>query len=405
MIVDGLSKLLEPLPREEFLASCWGKTFKHVRGGAGKFARLMPWERLNEILRRHRLDYPRLRLVREGQTLPAASCLRYAAAWRGRGPIPRLKPVEFNEQLRRGATLVLDAVDELSEPTEELAASLEHAFRESVQINCYAGWRAAHGFDLHFDRHDVFILQVAGRKRWSVYGETRPHPVADDGEAAPPPEGPPLWEGVLEDGDLLYMPRGWWHVAAPLNEPTLHLTVGVHRRTGLDFLKWLAERMRKSEAFRADLPRLATGEDRAAHAARLREELFAEWDDGLVGRYLAEYDAQAMPRARASLPWAAAGALPESSGAVLRWTPPRPVELAAPGGVVEFTCNRVRWRFAEPALAVLRPLAERRVCTVGELCEAAAGQLDERTARAFLRELLLHGLVAIVDGKAADSRQ
>jgi ribosomal protein L16 Arg81 hydroxylase len=395
--MDELSKLLAPLPREEFLADCWGKSFRHVRGGAGKFARLMPWEALNEILRRHRLDYPRLRLVRDGQTQPASSCLRYTAARRGRGPIPRLKPVELNEQLRRGATLVLDAVDELTGPTEELAAALEHAFRESVQINCYAGWQSSPGFDLHFDRHDVFILQVAGRKRWSVYGETRPHPVGDDIEPAERPAGPPLWEGVLEDGDLLYMPRGCWHVAVPLNEPTLHLTVGVHKRTGLDLLRWLAERMRASAAFREDLPRHTPPGDRTAHAARLREELFAAWDAGLVARFLEEYDAQAVPRARASLPWAAAGVLPEAPGTVVRWTPPRPVEMAAAGGVVEFSCNRVRWRFAEPALAVLAPLAERRACTVGELCEAAAGRLDERTVRTFLRELLLRGLVAIVD--------
>ena len=243
-MIDSLAKLLEPLAEGEFLASVWGRDFCYVRGGAGKFAGLMPWARLNEILRRHRLDYPRLRLVRDGETLAASACLRYNAPRRGRQPIPRLKPADLLAQLRRGATLVLDAVDELSAPAEELAAALEHQFRESVQINCYAGFRTTHGFDLHFDRHDVFILQVAGRKRWRVYGETRPHPVADDIEPAAKPAGPPLWEGVLEDGDVLYMPRGWWHVAEPLDEPTLHLTVGVHKRTGLDFMKWLTQRLR-----------------------------------------------------------------------------------------------------------------------------------------------------------------
>jgi hypothetical protein len=105
-----------------------------------------------------------------------------------------------------------------------------------------------------------------------------------------------------------------------------------------------------------------------------------------------------MPRARTSLPWAASGeTLPGSPSTLLRWTPPRPLELKAAGGVVEFACHRKRWRFAEAALAVLGPLEERRACTVAELCEAAAGRLDERTVRAFLRELLLHGLVAIVD--------
>ena len=80
----------------------------------------------------------------------------------------------------------------------------------------------------------------------------------------------------------------------------------------------------------------------------------------------------------------------------LRWTPPRPVALSAAGGVVEFRCLKRRWRFAEAALAVLGPLEERRTCTLAELCEGAAGRLDERRVRALVRELILHGLVAIV---------
>jgi hypothetical protein len=397
-MIDGLAKLLEPFAEGEFLASVWGRDFLYVRGRAGKFAGLMPWARLNDILRRQRLDHPRLRLVRDGETLPASACLRYSAPRRGRQPIPRLKPSELLAQLRSGATLVLDAVDELTEPTEALAAALEHQFRESVQINCYAGFRTTHGFDLHFDRHDVFILQAAGRKRWRVYGETRPHPIGDDIEKAERPAGPPLWEGVLEDGDLLYMPRGFWHVAEPLDEPTLHLTVGVHKRTGLDFMKWLTERLRASADFRADLPRLETDGDPSAHASRLRAELLATWDDRAVERYLEEYDAQALPRARTSLPWAVSDEeLPAGPGVVVRWTPPRPVALKAADGVVELVANRQRWRFTEAALAVLGPLAARRACTVGELCEAAAGRLDETTVRNFLRELLLHGLVVIVD--------
>ena len=232
-----LAKILEPVAPGEFLASTWGRSYRHVKGPAGKFARLLPWERLNDILRRHRLDFPRLRLMRDGKPVPLASYLRHVTPARHKRPIPRLLPVGFTRHLREGATLVLDAVDEFSAPLEELAEGLEQTFREHVQINCYAGWRTTRGFDLHWDDHDVFILQVAGRKRWRVYGETRPHPVVADPEPVPRPDGEPLWEDVLAAGDLLYIPRGWWHVAFPLDEPTLHLTVGIHNRTGLDLLR------------------------------------------------------------------------------------------------------------------------------------------------------------------------
>ena len=58
-------------------------------------------------------------------------------------------------------------------------------------------------------------------------------------------EDPDIHVLLLEAGDLLYIPRGWWHVAMPLDEPTLHLTVGVNNLTGADFLRWFADRLRR----------------------------------------------------------------------------------------------------------------------------------------------------------------
>lgn len=393
--LDSLARVLEPYAPEEFLDSSWGVNFLHVRGRAGRFARMMPWGRLSGILSRQRLDFPRLRLVRDGKAVPVTSYLRHATNARQKAPIPRLKSAGLARQLREGATLVLDAVDELSEPIEELAKGFELLFRERVQVNLYAGWQTSRGFDLHWDDHDVFILQVAGRKRWSVYGQTRPSPLVNDIEKAQPPEHEPLWEGTLEDGDLLYIPRGWWHVAVPLAEPTLHLTVGVHQRTGLDLLRWLSERLRASETFRRDLPRLTSRAERAAHSARLREELLEAWDDSLLESFYEDLDARAEPRPRVGLPWVAMpDAAPPEVSTVVRLLAPRPLKLEAAGGVVEFDSMGHRWRFAVDALLVLRALAERRACTVAELCEAARGRVAAETVRAFLVELAHRGFVA-----------
>lgn len=400
MVFNHLEKILEPCSKDEFINSVWGKSYRHVRGWPGKFAELLPWDELNKILRQHRLDFPRLRLTRDGKSLPASDYLRYTTPARRKAAIPHLEHAKLTAQLRQGATLVLDAVDELYEPLTELAESLEFLFHEHIQINCYAGWRTSRGFDLHWDDHDVFILQVTGRKRWRVYGVTRPYPLAQDKEQAQKPEHEPLWEETLEDGDLLYIPRGWWHVAFPLDEPTLHLTAGVHNRTGLDLLRWVAERLRASEIFRKDLPRFASDAERAAHVSQLRREFLALWDDaGTLKRFFEEQDGTAMARAHLSLPWSArAEVLPASNQTLVRLLAPRPLELKTENGVVEFSCLRKRWRFAADALLVLRPLAERHVCSVAELCEAARERLDEQTVRAFLRELLLSGLLAVVKG-------
>jgi hypothetical protein len=394
---DSLSRLLEPHTAEEFLASSWGQTYKHIRGRAGKFASLLPWERLNEILRQHRLDFPRLRLMREGRALPVNAYLRHTSGARGKQPIPRLQPVKFTSQIRAGATLVLDAVDELHAPLEELAAGLELFFRERIQINSYAGWHTSRGFDLHWDDHDVFILQVTGRKRWSIYGETRKHPLAGETNN-PKPTGDAIWEATLEDGDFLYIPRGWWHVAHPLDEPTLHLTVGIHKRTGIDLLTWLAEQLRASEIFRRDLPRFASTAERAAHMEQLGEELRGAWEAGLLERYFSEQDAQAEPRAQLSLPWSARTTqfVHSDRDTRVRLVAPRPLDLKIEDGAVEFCCHKKRWRFAADAFSVLRQLADARTASIAELCEAARERLDEQTVRVFLGELLRHGLVAVV---------
>lgn len=380
------------------MSSSWGKTFQHVPGRPGKFSHLLPWEQLNRMLRQHRLDFPRLRLTQDGQSLPAGSYLRYATGGRRKTPIPRLQSDKLTEQLRAGATLVLDAVDELSETLRDLAEGLELFFHEHIQINAYAGWRTSQGFDLHWDDHDVFILQVTGRKHWKVYGMTRAYPLVQDIERAHKPTQEPLWEETLEEGDLLYIPRGWWHVARPLDEPTLHLTVGVHNRTGIDLLRWMSDRMRASEIFRADLPRFSSSAERARHLEQLRKELLTEWDQDVLARYFAELDGAAEARPHLGLPWTVTPeGLPSSPQATVRLTAPRPLDLQVTDSVIEFTCHRKRWRFASDALLILRPLLERRVCSVAELCEAAAGRLEAQTVRAFLRELIFKGLVAVVE--------
>jgi hypothetical protein len=163
-------------------------------------------------------------------------------------------------------------------------------------------------------------------------------------------------------------------------------------------LRWVSDQLRASEIFRADLPRFSSSTQRDRHLAQLRQELLAEWDRDVLARYFARLDGTAEARPYAGLPWTVTpSALPTSPQAKLKLTAPRPLDLQVVAGVIEFSCHSKRWRFASEALLILRPLAERRSCSVAELCEAAAGRLDEQTVRAFLRELILGGLVAVVE--------
>jgi hypothetical protein len=397
-----LASLLSPLDSLEFLEKCWSRDFRHVPGWAGKFRDLLPWGSLNEILEQHRLDPPRLRLTREGKAVAPNSFVSHQANRRKSGqPIPRLDAVGLQHELRSGATLVLDAVDELHRPVRDLAEELERVFHVRIQVNLYAGWRTSQGFDLHWDDHDVFIVQVAGRKNWKVYGMTRKYPLARDvGPAADPPKEP-LWDGLLQDGDLLYIPRGWWHVATPLDEPTLHLTVGVNNPTGADVLSWFLDRLRVSDDVRRDIPLFGGAKEKHAWFESMRDLLSREWRPDLLSEYVEHLDSRATPRPRLALPWAATSDVlpPDGMAFRVKWAGPRQAKFAANDVEVVTVAHGRRWRFAAAASPLLKELAQ-RPCSLEELHAAAGGALDRNTIRAFVRELALDGLVIVTAGEA-----
>ncbi len=391
-----LAGILAPADPQTFLASDWGKQFRHIPGAQGKFSALLPWRVLNGILEQHRLEPPRLRLTREGKAVPPGSFLSYHGNTRGTGsPIPRLNATALTRELRDGSTLVLDAVDELHPPITKLAEALERIFRVRVQVNAYAGWRTSHGFDLHWDDHDVFILQVAGRKHWKVYTTTRKYPLRRDVEPATEPPSEVLWDGLLEDGDLLYIPRGWWHVAEPLDEPTLHLTVGVNNPTGADLLNWLSDRLRALEQVRRDLPHLATSEEQEEYVDTLHAAIGAAFKPGLIEEFLSDMDASVRPRPHLSLPWAATPDLTPRDSYRVRWNGARSIPIEQNGGEVCVRANGRRWNFAAAAHPLLELLVSGRDLSREDLYARANGSLDASTIDKFVKELLANGLIVL----------
>lgn len=296
---DEFDRLIAPLTRDEFLNTHWGKSFAHLNGAGGRFASILSWDQLNAMLEYQRLGPQQIELVHDGKPVDRTRFFEFPA-----GRAPRLKSAGLVSALSEGATLVVDNVDALVPSVRQVAEAVEHVLRTTTSVNLYAGWRALKGFDLHWDGQDTLILQVSGRKQWKVYRPTREHPLEHDAETAPAPAAPPVWDGVLEDGDALYLPRGWWHVATPLNEPSLHLTVTMVPANGLDLARWVAERLKRHAEVRRNVPHLSAAEERLAYARRLRDLFTAEWTDDVVDRFLEEWQSRIPLRPVVRLPMA-----------------------------------------------------------------------------------------------------
>ncbi|WP_033374452.1 JmjC domain-containing protein [Actinopolyspora halophila] len=220
--------------------------------------RLLTPTRLLDLLMRRSLEPPRLRCLVDGTDLHPQQYLTYSAGRRGHS-VPMVNMARLGELLRSGATLVVDHVDVYDSTMEVACRALQWWARERVQVNTYLTTSTAAGFDLHWDDHDVIVVQLAGAKSWDVCGLSRPAPMYRDAEPNLDPPDEIVWSGTMRTGDVLHIPRGHWHRATRTDHSTegfsLHATFGFPQRTGVDWLAWLADEARRHEVFRHDLDR------------------------------------------------------------------------------------------------------------------------------------------------------
>lgn len=388
-----LTALLAPVTIERFLSTYWRRQHLFCRGSAGRFNGLLTWTEINRILEHHWREPFRFRLALQGRDLEPSSYVDLE------GVTPRVRARDVIEHLRAGATLSLDAIDELHEPLGRLAESFERYFHGGTKINIYAGWRALHGLDLHRDNQEIFILQLDGPKRWLLYGNSIDG--IDPGELrrnTVPPAGAVLDE-VLQPGDLLYIPRGCYHVAIPMDEPVLHLTLGVKNPRTKDLALWMVDRLRAAGIAEEDVPLLSGAEERRRYSDAVRRALVEGLESDLVEQFRAERGPTFKPRPSFSLPWAATpGLLPPGRDFQIRLTvDANPLPTTVQAGPVEFRFGARRFRFPRGMQWILERLDGEAPLPAGRLIAEVAGRLDEETVRFLLAMLVKESLVAITE--------
>lgn len=186
------------------------------------------------------LPVPRMRLANGSQPPPVAQDLGVVLPPRQEGDPTTVQPFVALRELTSGTTLILNNITSREAgPLRVLAHDLSRVTGTRVQVNAYLSERDAVGFGRHWDDHDVMIIQCVGRKHWEVYAPAALSPIP--GYVDKDAFGDPVFATVLEPGDGLYIPRGWGHrVGGFEGELAVHLTCGMRRMTGLDFIQGLA---------------------------------------------------------------------------------------------------------------------------------------------------------------------
>ena len=269
------------MPSPDFAEQYWGRRPLLTRAAQlpARFDDLLGESAVDELLSRRGLRTPFLRMAKDGDIVAPARYTRGGGAGAGAGD--QVADDMVLQQLDCGATLVLQALHRTWPPLVTFGSQLSGELGHPVQINAYVTPPQNRGFAAHYDVHDVFVLQVAGRKQWRVYSPVLAEPLRDQpwdqrrSAVAQRAHETPLIDEVLAPGDALYLPRGYLHSAVAIGELSIHLTVGVHPLTRYQLVRHLLDAAASDPALRMSLPMGVDLGDPAVLEPHLRDTVSA----------------------------------------------------------------------------------------------------------------------------------
>lgn len=322
------------------------------------------------------------------------------------------------EVYKSGKSLRIVAIQRFSPKIAHLCRSISEALQCRVQTNLYLTPGGSKALNKHFDTHDVFVLQIHGSKRWTLYD----NPVMAPLEVLPllrhesvhemkrrrlvkhryPQENSSQREEfLLEAGELLYLPRGHWHNAQ--SEPgrlSCHLTIGLQAVTYTDLLTAaIGQASFTDSRIRESLPLdFMFGSEAAAHVAEqtrgILKSLVRHVDPsvclGQLSRNLAQSARDATGNGLLADPAAtpvevhAESAMHVRSGLILALdTSTDPPELCF---------GNKSFGVAAPYIPAIRWIARQREFAVSEL----PGDFSDEQRVLFVRDLITVGLLESV---------
>ena len=171
-------------------------------------------------------------------------------------------PAYVYGQFAKGRSIRFLHVHQYLPRVAAFTAELATALGEATSANIYLTPAKGEGLDLHYDNHDVFVLQCVGSKRWRLYVDdytnARERPTGSAYTFDPRRRSPRRRvdrDVDMTPGDVLYLPRGVMHEVAPPSSDSLHVTFGVRTLTVAGLLqRALRLATAEAEALRAPVP-------------------------------------------------------------------------------------------------------------------------------------------------------
>lgn len=264
--MHSLDELLHPITPDVFRADYEGRKPLHIPAepGAPKRA-ILDWGGFNRLLDQSSIwTSASLKLVANGEPIPPE---QYCVTTQTQsGQVVRPSPAKVETLLSLGASAIAGDVQALTPEFQTMSALLGRTWAALIGANIYCSFGGVQAFGTHFDLHDVFAIQTEGEKTWRLYQNRADSPIAlpeDEPDLRgwfARTRGPLMQEVRMRPGDVLYLPRGWYHDALATEGASLHVTFSVTPLYGRILFSLLESAALQDPAFRAWLsPAAADG--------------------------------------------------------------------------------------------------------------------------------------------------
>jgi hypothetical protein len=261
-----LADLAAPLSEDEFRALLCRRELKLLRGTMTPDQKaLLDWPALRAIIETSALSPDMLRMTQGTKHLEPET---YATA-------NKIDPAKLDALLADGVSIIVSGLESRLRGLIALAGEVRVRLGERLAAYAIVTTGAGGALMHHYDCEDILVLQLEGDKHWQVHAPTVANPVKGL-DLALPPATAPLFDGTIEQGDILFVPAGHWHRCGNGEGRSLHLAIGFEPFTGWNAAMRMVEQLQFDDEFRVPLSRCATEVDRDALEAQLKARLIAE---------------------------------------------------------------------------------------------------------------------------------
>ena len=387
----SLKWLIHPVGASAFFENYWEKQSLVVqRNQPEYFAELLSLDEVDRVLTTLDRRYPEVILKNARRAIEAEE---YVVGE------DRLDVAKVYQLFGEGSTITLAFLENVLPALALFGRTLEHEFSFPFQANVYLTPAGSQGAKPHYDTHDVFVLQVAGSKRWTIYGTPLESPLAgQDFDPEVHEIGAATREFELRAGDVAYIPRGVAHDARSTDCVSLHITAGVLRYTWAELLlELISHASLEDPAFRKALPPgfARDGFDRSQARLTLRNLLQRAWSepnaDAALDHFVDQFISACPPLLRGQMSQSAMldGLRPDS---VVGARPGAIAQVRERGETISVECYGRSISFPARAREAVRFALSHSRFPVREL----AGDLDEASQLTIIRRLVREGLVTVL---------